>query len=73
MYSAPLRVALVRPRMAAAAAPVAGHALEAFVQRIGWYGNQRLFANKVALALEQKVPGFATINNGTSHAAARAR
>lgn len=57
----------------AAAAPVAAHALEAFVQRIGWLGNQRVFANKLALTLEQKVPGFSTINNGTRCPRTRSR
>lgn len=48
--------------MAAAPAP---HILAAFVQRLGWLGNQRLFANPVAMKLEEKVPGFSTFNNGT--------
>ncbi|KNC84863.1 hypothetical protein SARC_02945 [Sphaeroforma arctica JP610] len=34
----------------------------------GWVGNQRLFANKVALSMEKSVPGFAFVNNVTNSA-----
>lgn len=49
---------------AAAAAAAHPHALSAFVARMGWLGNRRLFSNPVAMKLEETVPGFKLFNDG---------